>query len=247
MAVQRPFLRVEVHLDARAVRQLVAQVTHVLAVRAEERQRCSRPREHAHIDPLRRLGEEPAERRPFLAHSKRWREDPAGELEMRFGRANVVDHPRQHLGPVDEELDLRARARCERAVLRPPAGRRVERASMPAPVEAARVMGADRQLDTGADRSVESRHESCRAHRYCGPAYVVVVGGAGGGGGAVVVVAVEDEYDGTYEYGEETVCPVNCGYTKSRAGSSFTAADMKRFQIIAGSEPPKTALQPSTL
>ena len=57
----------------------------------------------------------------------------------------------------------------------------------------------------------------------------------------VVVVGV----DGMYEYGDVTVWPVNCGLTKSRAGRFFTASDMKRFQIIAGSEPPNTALQPS--
>ena len=39
MAVQRPFLGVEVHLDARAVRQLVAQLADLPPVRAEERQR----------------------------------------------------------------------------------------------------------------------------------------------------------------------------------------------------------------
>jgi hypothetical protein len=92
-----------------------------------------------------------------------------------------------------------------------------------------------------------------------------VAGGAGsaGGGGAggagavgccergcdvvVVSVVVDCEYVGTYEYGELTVCPVNSGYTKSRTGYDFTAVDMKRFQISAGSEPPKTALQPSML
>jgi hypothetical protein len=125
----------------------------------------------------------------------------------------------------------------------------------------------DRLLDQLAERTVDTFDDARRRHVCYWPLPLVVVGGGadggalvvgggagvdlvGCGGGEVVVALVVvdgDEYVGTYEYGDETVWPVNCGYGKSCTGSDLTASDMKRFQISAGSDPPKTAPYPSTL
>jgi CO dehydrogenase/acetyl-CoA synthase alpha subunit len=72
-------------------------------------------------------------------------------------------------------------------------------------------------------------------------------GARGAGAFDVVVGAVVRVGAGVYEYGEETVCPVKTGVGKVFTGRCCTACDMNRFQIIAGREPPKTALHPSTL
>jgi len=63
------------------------------------------------------------------------RQEPSGYMDVCVRRADVLDHPRQHLGAVDEELDTRARSRRERRVLRPAARRRIERARVAAPAQ----------------------------------------------------------------------------------------------------------------
>ena len=61
MAVHRPLLRVELALDPRVARQLVAHRAHLAARRPEQRQRRARPDEHADVDPLGQLGEQVAQ------------------------------------------------------------------------------------------------------------------------------------------------------------------------------------------
>ena len=105
--------------------QLVAHVANFAAIRMKERQRRSGPGEHAHLDALRGTGEQlPECRASPRPQPKRRREKPAGDLDVRLRRANVVDHARQHLGAVDEELDPRSppAARTRPISAQPPAG-----------------------------------------------------------------------------------------------------------------------------
>jgi hypothetical protein len=139
VAMHRAFLRVELHLDLRAPRQLLAHRAHFRAIRMEERQRRPRPREHAHGATRRGVGKEPAQRRPVGAHPERRREEPAGDVDVRLRRCDVLDHPRQQLAAVDEELDPVAATGRERPSLGPAAGRRSGR-TMAAPCEPAAVM-----------------------------------------------------------------------------------------------------------
>jgi len=106
MAMQRPLPRIELHLDAGSTRQLVAHLAHLAAVGMKQRQRRSGPGEHAHLDAHRGIGKQLAERRAIVAHSERRREEPTGDMHMRLRRSDVVDHPGQYLGAVDEELDV---------------------------------------------------------------------------------------------------------------------------------------------
>jgi hypothetical protein len=58
VAVERTLARVERHRDPGAAGELVARHSHLASGRVEERQRCSRPGEHAHGDALGGVGEQ---------------------------------------------------------------------------------------------------------------------------------------------------------------------------------------------
>jgi hypothetical protein len=58
VAVERALSRVERHRDARAAGELVTRLPHFAAIRMEQWQRRARPGEDAHVDSLRRLGEQ---------------------------------------------------------------------------------------------------------------------------------------------------------------------------------------------
>ena len=103
---------------------------------------------------------------------------------MRVRSCDVGDHARQRLGPIDEQLDLRARPRLERAVLDPAAGTGVERPVPPAS-EAPPMVRPDRLLDQLAEWAVDT-FDDARRHAGYWPLPLVVVGG-GAGGEAVVV------------------------------------------------------------
>ena len=70
VTVERPLLRVEAHRDACVADELVTRLSHLAPVRMEERQRRARPREHAHIDSLGRLGEQLPQGRPSVLESE---------------------------------------------------------------------------------------------------------------------------------------------------------------------------------
>src|SRR5581483_3136607 len=126
------------------------------------------------------------QRRPAVAHAERGREEPAGDVDVRFGGGDVGDDPRQQLRAVDEQLGGTAGVRGERAALRPAPRGRVDRLPVAAAPQPAAVMGTDRALEPVPEQIVETVERIRRAHaRYCGPP-LVVVGGGGGGSGAVV-------------------------------------------------------------
>ena len=147
-------------------------------------------------------------------------------MNVRLRGGHGLDHPRQRLGSVDEELGPRSGTRQERAAGRPAARAGAERV-VTATREPAAMVRADGALDARAERRVEA-FEECRGHAGYGTVAVVVAGGgavvaggAGGGAGVEVVfgcgegdcvvvwvVVVDDGayvYVGTYEYGEDTV------------------------------------------
>ena len=97
VAVERPLPRVERHRDARAAGELVARLPHLSAVRVEERQRRACPGEDAHVDSLRRLGQELAQRRPFRPRAGTRRRSASRRDE----RASVPSgsHPRCAAAP----------------------------------------------------------------------------------------------------------------------------------------------------
>jgi hypothetical protein len=103
-------------------------------------------------------------------------------VDVRLRRNDILDHPRQQLAAVDEELDPIAGARRERSSFGPAAGRR-SRGMMPAPREATPVMCRDGALHGIAEETVDPLE---RGHAQ--PDVVVVGGGAGGGGGGGSVV-----------------------------------------------------------
>ena len=94
VAVHRPLLGVELHLDARAARQLVAHCTHLAAVRVEERQRRAGPGEHPDVAAFRRIREQLLQRRPAVAHGKVRREEPARDVDVRLRTGDLFGHPR---------------------------------------------------------------------------------------------------------------------------------------------------------
>src|SRR5436305_8161140 len=77
VAVHRPLARVELHLDTRPRRELVADPANLAAVGMEERQRRSGPDEDAHMNPLCGLREHPAERSASVAHAEPGRDRPS--------------------------------------------------------------------------------------------------------------------------------------------------------------------------
>ena len=141
VAVHRPFLRVERALDPRAGRKLVAHRPHARARRTEERQRGARPREHAHVDALRQLGEQIAEHDGLaVAHEREvGREVPAGQVDVRASRPQRLRDRRQRLRAVDEHLERIARRGGGSPAAQPPAGGSSAR-SQPILVEAPPVM-----------------------------------------------------------------------------------------------------------
>ena len=156
VAVERALSRVERHRDARAAGELLARLPHLAAIRVEERQRRARPGENAHVDSLRRLGEQLSQRRPFFLEPEGRVEVPAGEVDVRACRADRVRDPRQRLGPVQERLDAAARARRARRRAGPAAvGRRVDRLTAAVAPQPPRVVGADEPLDRLADEIVQ--------------------------------------------------------------------------------------------
>ena len=82
VAVHRTLLRVQLHLDAGAVDELVAHLPHLAAIGMEERQRRARPREHAHRNPFRHLTEQCGQRRPAVAQEETRREEPARKMDV---------------------------------------------------------------------------------------------------------------------------------------------------------------------
>ena len=141
-----------------------------LAVRVEERQRRARPGEDPHVDSLRRLGQELAQRRPVLLEPERGVEVPAGEVDVRARRADRVRDARQRLGPVEERLDAAAGARRERCGPRPAAvGRRIDRLRAAAAPQPPGVVGANGPLDRLADEIVEAV-QGIRSHDALMPA-----------------------------------------------------------------------------
>lgn len=101
-------------------------------------------------------------------------------MHMGLRCGDVLDHPRQHLAAVDEELDTVAFARRERTPVRPAAWGRSRRV-MTAAREPAAVVRRDSTLDGVAEGAVDPVERE-RRH----PDGVVSGGGAGvvvGGGG----------------------------------------------------------------
>ena len=127
VAVERALPRVERHGDAGAAGELVARLPHLAAGRVEQRQRGARPGEDTHVDSLRRLGQELAQRRPVLLEPERGVEVPAGEVDVRARRADRVCDARQGLGPVEKRLYAAAGARRERCRAGPAGSRKPRR------------------------------------------------------------------------------------------------------------------------
>jgi hypothetical protein len=156
VAVHRPFLRVERDLDPRPVHEPVAHRAHLAAVGVEERKRRARPRDDAHGDALRRLSEQPGERRAAVAEPQSRREVPAREMDVGARGLHVGSDARERRRPVHEQLDRVAGASRERRRLGPAQGGRVEHALVTDPREAPPVVGAHRSLDAVADRVVDA-------------------------------------------------------------------------------------------
>ena len=152
VAMHRPLLRVERALDLRVADEAIAHLPHVLARRAEERQGCARPHQHANVDALRQLTEQVAEH-DWLAlalERKVGREVPPGQVDVRLGGAQCLRDRRQCLRAVDEDLD-RVPGTRRRALVRPSTGRRLQRLEPADPREASSVMAADLLRDLLAE------------------------------------------------------------------------------------------------
>jgi hypothetical protein len=155
VAVHGPLPRVEADPDPRSALERVAQAAHVPAGGAEERERRSRPEEHADRDALGELGEDRAHlvlRRGAEAEGRR--HVPACDVDVRLGAPQLLGDPRQRFRPVDEHLDGVARSR-RRVAACPVAVARVERVLPADATQSPAVVRADRALDRVADPVVE--------------------------------------------------------------------------------------------
>ena len=154
VTVHRPLLRIERDLDARPVHQPVAHLAYLAAVGMEERERRARPGEHADRDPLRRLSQQPGERRAVLTEPHPRSEVPARDVHVRARGLDVGRDARKRRDAVHEKLDGIACAHRERRRLGPAERRRVEHLLVADSCEAAPVVGAHRSLDAVTDRIV---------------------------------------------------------------------------------------------
>ena len=167
VAVHRPLVCVERERDARAVRERVADGGDAAPVGVEERQRRSRPRQHAYLDALRRArraGRGACAGRPRAGGSRARRTS----RRARPTRAPIRSRPRspRALGTVDHHVDRVARARRRRR-RGPATGGRGEHGLADAREPAAMVVG-DEPLDQGAGAIVELRTLHAARYPACG-------------------------------------------------------------------------------
>ena len=161
--MQRAFLRVEAALDPGLRGEGVAHPHNLAPRRPEQRQRRSGPREQAHVDALRKLGEQVPQHDGLLTTGERKirREEPAGDVYMRAGGLQLARDHRQRLGPVDQDVDRITRPR--RWLAHDPAGSfTVERLlpaerAKPPPIVAADPFGKIASPSTDSADSSASR------------------------------------------------------------------------------------------
>jgi len=156
VAVEGSLLRVERHRDPRAADELVTRPSHLAAVGMEQWQGRSGPREHPHVDPLGRVGEQLPQRRAFLLQPERGVEVPAREMDVRAGGANRLCDPRQAFGAVHERFDAAAPARREGGRGGPAARRGIDRLLRAAPAEPPRMVRTHDPFDGLADDVVDA-------------------------------------------------------------------------------------------
>ena len=145
MAVHRPLLRVESALNLRVLGQPVAHRRDISPRGAEERKRRPGPDEHAHVEPLGQFGEEvPKDERVAITALERERrsEVPPGDVDVRLRAAQRVDHRRQRLRAVDQNLDAVAGSR-RKLPGGPLARLGMESVRPPDPLQSPPVMTAD--------------------------------------------------------------------------------------------------------
>jgi hypothetical protein len=110
VAVHRALAVVERALDPRPGHELLAHLPHLAARRVEERQRRAGPDEHANGDPLGKLGQQ-LPQDDVVPEPEARREEPAREVDVRFGATELVGDPWQRLLAVDQHLEPAALAR----------------------------------------------------------------------------------------------------------------------------------------
>jgi hypothetical protein len=125
-----------------------------------ERQRRSRPDEHAHLDSFSELGEKiPQNRRLSLARQREVRrEEPAGNVDVRLGLLELRHHPRQRFGTVDQNVERSSRTRLR--ITGGPATPRSINCSQPTnPLEPAAVVPTDSATNRRSEVAISAEHE----------------------------------------------------------------------------------------
>ena len=109
VAVPEAHAAVEGALDLRAAAEPVDHLADVSPRRAEDAHGRAIPDEHAHRDPLRDLGEEVPDGHGILVPRQRELrgEEPAGYVDVRLRRGDLLGREREELRAVDEHLDRR--------------------------------------------------------------------------------------------------------------------------------------------
>jgi hypothetical protein len=90
-----------------------------------------------------------------MAHAEAGREIPAGDVNVRARRGDLLGDARQRRLAVDEQLRTDAGDGRERAAAGPASGGRVEGGRLPVRCKPAAMVRADRRLDPVADRAID--------------------------------------------------------------------------------------------
>ena len=148
VAVHRPLVAIERTLDPRRDTQPLASRAHLGASRVKQRHGRSGPQQHANVDRLGELGQQPTEhdRRVTVAHELQRRlQMPAGDVDVRTSGGEPLGDTRERRRSIDEHLDAIARPR-RRVACRPATRRRIQRPLPTVTAKTAPMMRADQSL-----------------------------------------------------------------------------------------------------
>jgi hypothetical protein len=174
VAVHRTLLRIERAANLRPGAEALAHLADRAARGPKERQRCSRPNKHAHLDPFRELSQKIPQNRRLSPTRQREvrREKPAGDVDVRLGPLELRHHPRQRLGTVDQDLERSSRAR-RRLTGGPATPRSINRPQPADPLEPTPVVRTDGAANRRPQPAVNTKreiggHERGSSHAACG-------------------------------------------------------------------------------